>query len=303
MARVPAFHRFRLALVVAIAGALILLSLSAGSPKPWGRIDWLDVVGEGGTTLIALAWIYLVLASRPRGRVTSLIYAGGLAYFVSTWLDLLDEFVAYAADLRWMAWLESIPAPLGMVLLTFGLVGWHREQRTINLQLKRRERFYREHRMVDYLTKLYSADYLVVLLQRELRLHQVRQAPLTLLLIDLNDFAGYNQRHGDAAGDRLLRDVSECLLAQIRQDDLLCRYAGDRFVLLLPNSSNAEGNALGQHLGQQVQQLYPIGRQITATVVAITADNDSAASLLQRGQRALVEAKSRRPWQRQRRVG
>ena len=292
--RIPRYHRLRLLLALVAVVLLSLLALATGTFKPLSAIDWLDLLGEGGATLMAFGWIWLILASRPRGPVTNLLYAGGLAYFAATWLDVSDELLARSSDMAWMGWLESAPAPIGMVLLTLGLLGWHREQRTVNAQLKRRERFFRQHRLVDYLTKLYSADYLLPLLQRELRLHQARQAPLALLVIDLDDFAGYNRRHGEAAGDRLLREVSECLLAQLRADDLLCRYAGDRFVALLPTTTAAEAEVLAQHLQQQIALL---GRQpLAATVVAVSADNDSAASLLQRGQRLLDERRQRQRW-------
>ncbi|MBQ1783581.1 MAG: GGDEF domain-containing protein [Gammaproteobacteria bacterium] len=292
--RIPRYHHLRVVVLFAVIVALALLVAVGGEPKFWAEVDWLDVVGEGAVAAMAFVWIWLVLASRPAGRVTNLLYAGGTAYFAATWLDLCDEFFAFEGAGQWVGSLESIPAPIGMVLLTLGLVGWHREQRTVNSQLKRRERFFREHRLVDYLTKLYSADYLLPQLQRELRLHQARQAPLALLVIDLDDFAGYNRLHGDAAGDRLLREVSECLLAQLRLDDLLCRYAGDRFVALLPTTSTAEAEALALHLTQQIALL---GRQpLASTVVAVSADNDSAASLLQRGQRLLDERRQRQRW-------
>lgn len=292
--RIPRYHRLRLLLALMAMLLLSLLVAVGGELKLWSAISWLDVAGEGAVAAMAFVWIWLVLASRPAGRVTNLLYAGGTAYFAATWLDLCDEFFAFGGGGHWVGSLESIPAPIGMVLLTLGLLGWHREQRTVNAQLKRRERFFREHRLVDYLTKLYSADYLLPLLQRELRLHQARQAPLALLVIDLDDFAGYNRRHGDAAGDRLLREVSECLLAQLRADDLLCRYAGDRFVALLPTTTAAEAEALALHLTQQIALL---GRQpLASTVVAVSADNDSAASLLQRGQRLLDERRQRQRW-------
>ena len=114
------------------------------------------------------------------------------------------------------------------------------------------------------------------------------------LVLDRDDFAANTPRHGKAAGDRLLREVSECLLAQLRADDLLCRYAGDRFVALLPTTTAAEAEVLAQHLQQQIALL---GRQpLAATVVADSADNDSAASLLQRGQRLLDERRQRQRW-------
>ena len=125
--------------------AVVWGTLSIGTLKPEAEIDWFDAVGEGGITLMTLIWIFFILISRPSGGVTNALFIGLTFTHVSMLLDFLDEFLHYPLDWSWLSTVESLPAPLGMVIMSFALYHWHKEQNTINNQLRRTERFYREH--------------------------------------------------------------------------------------------------------------------------------------------------------------
>ena len=235
----------------------ILLAFQIGDLKADGRVDWWDSLGEITTLVVASSWLCLIVCSRPRGPVTNWLFAGSFLLVFSYSLDVLDEVLSYPDNIRLMSWLESFPAPLGMVLLTFGLLGWHREQLAINRQLQVRELFLRDHQLLDPLTQLYGPLYLQAVLDRELELHRQQQQPLSLLMLDISGFSAYNRRFGIAAGDHLLTQFSELLTHQLRQRDLICRYAGDCFVALLPQTETATAQVLNRHLQQQLRQLLP----------------------------------------------
>lgn len=235
----------------------ILLAFQLGDVKADGRVDWWDSLGEITTLVVAASWLCLIVCSRPRGPVSNWLFAGSFLLVFSYSLDVLDEVLSYPENIRLMSWLESFPAPLGMVLLTFGLLGWHREQLAINRQLQVRELFLRDHQLLDPLTQLYGPLYLQAVLDRELELHRQQQQPLSLLMLDISGFSAYNRRFGIAAGDHLLTQFSELLTHQLRQRDLICRYAGDCFVALLPQTETATAQVLNRHLQQQLRQLLP----------------------------------------------
>ncbi|TXI33965.1 MAG: GGDEF domain-containing protein, partial [Aquipseudomonas alcaligenes] len=153
-------HRLKLAALLLAANAALLLHLGAGDLKPMGDWVWLDILGEGGSALLCLVWLGLVLKSRPAGRVTNFLALGLGLVFLSWWVDALDEFILLPDSISWDHWLESAPMPLGLVLLTLGIYHWHREQLAISAQMEKRERLFREHRMFDKLTPLGDADYL-----------------------------------------------------------------------------------------------------------------------------------------------
>ena len=240
-------HRQKLGLIFGLWWGSLVAALWIGNAKRQSAIDWLDVLGEGGSAAALAVWMLLILASRPAGRITNWLTLGLGFMFLAFWLDALDEFLRLPATTLWPAWFESVAMPVGIALLTYGLYHWHREQLAINRQLRGRELLFREHRLWDPLTQLGQAEYL----KQQLTL-LAHQTPLAIVMFDLVDFASFNRRYGHRQGDRLLRQLSELVLLNSRDGDLLCRYAGDRFVLLLPNTHNFDGKRLAQELRRAV---------------------------------------------------
>ena len=290
-------HRLKLAALLLAANAALLLHLGAGDLKPMSDWVWLDILGEGGSALLCLVWLGLVLKSRPAGRVTNFLAIGLGLVFLSWWVDALDEFILLPDSISWDHWLESAPMPLGLVLLTLGIYHWHREQLAISAQMEKRERLFREHLLFDKLTPLNTADYLRRQLQQSLAEARAEQQPLSLVILDLDDFSQINRLHGHAEGDRVLQALTQLLLLNLRHRDLLCRLAGDRFVVLLPNPGAREAQLLAEELRLAVAHLAYKARahgerlQLQASTAAVMALQDDADGLLQRLNLALAKAK------------
>ncbi|MQT43634.1 MULTISPECIES: GGDEF domain-containing protein [unclassified Pseudomonas] len=290
-------HRWKLGLLVLAANIGVLLNLAFGTPKAFHEWQWLDIIGEGGTALFVLLWLVLVLKSRPTGRVTNYLSIGLCCIFFSWWMDVLDEFIRLPKHLGWNHWLESGPMPVGMVLLTIGLYHWHREQQAINQQMEKRERIFREHRLFDKLTPLGGADYLKRQVSDCMAQSLEQQQPLSLLALDIDDFASLNQHYGHAEGDAVLQALSQLLLLNLRRHDLLCRLAGDRFVVLLPNTGESQARVLALELQQAVQSLAHKTRQhgervyLSASTAVVMAFNEAPDELLKRLNLALARAK------------
>jgi len=290
-------HRLKLAALLLAANAALLLHLGAGDLKPMSDWVWLDILGEGGSALLCLVWLGLVLKSRPAGRVTNFLALGLGLVFLSWWVDALDEFILLPDAINWDHWLESAPMPLGLVLLTLGIYHWHREQLAISAQMEKRERLFREHLLFDKLTPLNTADYLRRQLQQSLAEARAEQQPLSLVILDLDDFSQINRLHGHAEGDRVLQALTQLLLLNLRHRDLLCRLAGDRFVVLLPNTGAREAQLLAEELRLAVAHLAYKARahgerlQLQASTAAVMALQDDADGLLQRLNLALAKAK------------
>ncbi|MFC4655044.1 GGDEF domain-containing protein [Rheinheimera marina] len=250
-------HPRKLLLTLLLCLLCVVLALQNGEVKPWARIDWFDVLGEGSSFLVVLAWLLLVLFSRPAGPVTNGLYVGSLLLVLSYWLNLLDEFIAYPDTERLLSWLESIPAPIGMLVLTMGLVGWHREQRLINSQLTSRELHLRAHDLLDPLTRLYRRNYLLQALRREQALQAEHQQPFCLWLLELDELTQLMQQQGLAESEHRLQQLAELLLLQFRPGDLVCRLSSHSFVVLLPETPERTARVLTdlalRHLGSTMQ--------------------------------------------------
>lgn len=233
----PAIVRPLLVLACALAGFAALYA-SAGTVKPFATWHWMDIVDEGGTALMALVWCLTVLASRPDGRVTRLL-AGGLACItLGSWADCLDEFWRIDKQALWDNALEGL-VPAGMLVLTAGLYFWRREQAHLADHLRKRERLFRSHRPFDRVTQLADAAYLRA---------QLRRTEGAVVLLDIDGFHRINREHGRAEGDRVLQAVAHMLLLNLRNEDLLCRYAGDRFAVLMPGLDVAAATQAARHL-------------------------------------------------------
>lgn len=242
-------HFNKIFLIVCLIILSAVVSLSIGETKLWSQIDWLDVAGEGGCAIALAIWMLFILGSRPQGRVTNLLALGLGFMFFSFWQDTLDEFIHLPNTILWNQ-MESITMPIGILLLTYGLYHWHQEQLALNQQLRKREQVFREHRAFDQLTLTGQAEYLSEQLISQQ--NTSRKQSLVLLMLDINNFSQFNRQFGNAEGDRLLLETCEIILLNLRQQDLICRYAGDRFTILLPNTSLTHGRQVAAELKQAI---------------------------------------------------
>lgn len=290
-------HVWKLTGLLLVANFGLLAYLGAGTLKALSEWNWTDIGGEGGSALLVLVWIGLLLKSRPAGQVTTLLFYGLACLFFSLWMDTLDEFVQLSESIAWDKWLESGPMPVGFILMTLGIYHWHREQLAISGQMEKRERLFREHRLFDKVTPLGGADYLRLQLQQALQEAHNEQQPLSLVILDLDDFSRVNREYGHAEGDRVLQVVSQVMVLNLRRQDLLCRLAGDRFVVLLPNTGEQQARHLALELQAAMQHLaykshlHGERLQLSASVAVVMAQQDSPEGLLQRLNLALARAK------------
>jgi diguanylate cyclase (GGDEF)-like protein len=292
-------HGLTLIGLLAAANAGLLVYLAAGTIKPWAEINWMDVAGEGGTCLILCGWLFMLLRGRPAGRVTRLLALGLSCTAFSMWMDTLDEFIRLPSDAIWDNWLETAPMPVGMLLMTLGMYHLQQEQHAITAQMRKREQLFREHRLFDKLTPLSGAQYLRQHLQQALAQATIEQQALSLVAIDLDNFSQINQRYGQDEGDQVLQVVAQLLLLNLRQQDMLCRLAGDRFVAVLPNTGERQAQGMAESLRDSIAHLahhtvrHGERLQLRATVACVMALEEDAATLLKRLNQALARAKPR----------
>jgi diguanylate cyclase (GGDEF)-like protein len=170
-------------------------------------------------------------------------------------MDFIDEIIKIPSDVFWENWLESLPIPIGLVLLTFGIYHWHQEERAISAQMIKRERVFREHRLFDALIPLGGADYLREQVKLALKEARMTAQPLALIAIDIDDFSSINQSLGFREGDEVLQSIAQLLLLNLRGQDLLCRLAGDRFIAVLPNTDYHQAHIAAKELKNAIANL------------------------------------------------
>ena len=89
----------------------------------------------------------------------------------------------------------------------------------------------------DFLTGLKARRYFEEQLDLEIKRAGRNSSPLSLVLVDIDDFKLVNDRYGHKAGDIILREIASCLMKDRREIDTVARYGGDEFVILLPDTN------------------------------------------------------------------
>jgi len=120
------------------------------------------------------------------------------------------------------------------VLLSLALAERVRHMRHRGEEAERRERRFLQMSMTDGLTGLYNKRFFDSRLQSEMD-HAYRSGePLSLLVVDVDDFKGFNDTHGHTEGDQVLKTLARVVRERIRTADFPCRYGGDEFVVIMP---------------------------------------------------------------------
>ena len=223
-----------------------------GTLKPPTQWNVIDIASEASIALMACAWFAIVLSSRPSGRVSTLLATGLSGLMLGAMADCLDEFFVVSKTQQWNHFLESGVTLSGVISLTWGLFYWRAEQLKLTEHLQKRERLFRDHRSFDHLTQVADADYLRAQLRIE---HAKGRDDCCLLMLDIDSFHLVNRQVGQREGDRVLQAVTQILLLNLRSTDLLCRYAGDRFAVLMPHTPPEMAHAMADHLRRCVASL------------------------------------------------
>ncbi|MEL7464110.1 MAG: diguanylate cyclase [Pseudomonadota bacterium] len=148
----------------------------------------------------------------------------------------------------------------------------------------------------DSLTHLHNRRYLDAHFQRRLSRSREISAPLSVLIFDIDDFKSINDRLGLAGGDEALRRFASLLSDEVRAADLVARYGGDEFVVVMSDTTEAQAAAASDRLRRRIAQEMPSHFGLTACVgIAEAGEADARAEdVFDRADAALRAAKKAR---------
>jgi diguanylate cyclase (GGDEF)-like protein len=106
--------------------------------------------------------------------------------------------------------------------------------------------------ITDDLTKLFNSRYLNVYIGREIKRCKRHGIPLSIIFLDLDGFKGVNDQYGHLAGSRTLTEVGGILAEAVRESDILARYGGDEFVVVLPETPPAGALVIAERIRRAV---------------------------------------------------
>jgi diguanylate cyclase (GGDEF)-like protein len=154
--------------------------------------------------------------------------------------------------------------------------------------------------ITDPLTGLLNRRYLEERLTDELNRSQRYNYSMSCLMIDIDDFKNYNDRNGHQAGDVALKITAHALKSALRSADVACRYGGEEFCILLPQTSLTEAGVIADRMRQRVAEKdYPFGKSQPLGTVSVSIGIstfakhiDTAEKVIAAADRALYNAKT-----------
>jgi len=154
--------------------------------------------------------------------------------------------------------------------------------------------------ITDPLTGLLNRRYLEERLTEELNRSSRYNYPMSCLMIDIDDFKKYNDSNGHQAGDVALKITAHSLKAALRSADVACRYGGEEFCVLLPQTSISEAGVIAERMRQRVAETdYPFGKSqpmgtvsISIGISTLVKNIDTAERVIAAADRALYHAKA-----------
>lgn len=155
----------------------------------------------------------------------------------------------------------------------------------------------REHGLRDGLTGCFNRTHAIDTLQVELRRAERAQSSVSLIMLDLDHFKGINDRYGHLAGDAVLATTGRVLRDVLRTSDLKCRYGGEEFLIVLPDTPPDAAHVVAEMLrGVLARTPVPFGAhqvRMTGSFGVVTAGQGEtdAEALIAKGDDALYAAK------------
>jgi diguanylate cyclase (GGDEF)-like protein len=246
--------------------------------------SWILVVSS---PLLIVAGVLSWHAGSRRGGFYLCAMVPGLLFMTARTLQLIMHWPL-------APWLEfAMPAgfALSSVVLSFGLAD--------HILSMRHERDV-AHRLAEHdaLTGVLNRRAIVARLRGAFGYARANDAPLSLLFLDLDHFKHVNDSYGHRAGDQCLRAVVDPIASELRQDDALGRYGGEEFLVVLPDVTARDAQAVAERIRTSVQDLPMLisGKRIDLTlsvgIASLAVGMHTPEDLIERADVALYRAKA-----------
>jgi diguanylate cyclase (GGDEF)-like protein len=158
---------------------------------------------------------------------------------------------------------------------------------------------YRHHGTVDALTGLHNRFWLETILDRQVQRSTMGGLPLSVIMIDIDHFRTFNDHYGPSYGDRVLYAMALTLSGHLRPTEIIGRYGGDEFVVILPDIGLDVARDIGERLHRGVMDAVPVtpnGSSIPHPTISIglatLKEGQKGRELLAEAEQALARTKS-----------
>jgi diguanylate cyclase (GGDEF)-like protein len=145
----------------------------------------------------------------------------------------------------------------------------------------------------DGLTQLFDVSTFQTKLETEIKRYRRYRSPVSVIMIDIDDFKQVNDSHGHGQGDRVLSEISKLMLRTARDLDICARYGGEEFAVILPQTGRREAVQLAERLRRRVETCFNDDLKVTLSLGVATCPQDakSARALIRKADNALYQSK------------
>lgn len=157
---------------------------------------------------------------------------------------------------------------------------------------------YQRFATTDALTGLRNRGWLDDVFDREIKRSERDQLPLCLLMIDVDDFKDYNDKYGHLMGDQVLIKVAGAIRTPLRPNDLVARFGGEEFVVLLPETTITNAKSIAERLRKKVNSIdlgvhngVALPRVTVSLGIAVRQPGDTLAMMIAAADIAMYHAK------------
>lgn len=158
----------------------------------------------------------------------------------------------------------------------------------------------RKSASMDNLTELYNRSYLDPFLESEIEAASKAHQPVSMIMVDMDHFKDINDCYGHIVGDHVLTIFAQIVLKCIRKTDIIARYGGDEFIVVLPNTDTETAHAVAERIRKDVSEAYipPIDGVVISSISCSVGVStypvhcDSKNTLFKTSDLALYKAKN-----------
>jgi len=148
--------------------------------------------------------------------------------------------------------------------------------------------------MVDGLTGVFNRRYMDIILKKEINRCARYEKEFSIVLLDIDNFKAVNDTRGHAFGDKVLRKLSDLLSESLRDEDIICRYGGEEFLLILPETNRDCSLIMANRIRSYLKSnsfFIQYGITFSAGVASYPNVAETVETLLANADAALYEAK------------
>lgn len=198
---------------------------------------------------------------------------------------LYQPSLTLASDTSTVHYIYMLSFPFSLVAMSLGFL------LMVNRALQGRLESQALH---DPMSGAYRRDAFLDMLEREISISQRQNAPLSFLMMDLDNFKTINDTHGHLVGDKVIADFAARATQLLRLYDAIGRYGGEEFVVLLPRTDVATARLIAERIRKRVAESGANGvphYTVSIGIASLGSDNPDMVSLLDAADKAMYQAK------------